>query len=98
MAKATRGLTAAEVAQVVGDYHARTGTRAEYCAQSGITESALDYYLRRAKQGKIVPVEIVEPAGRYEVAIGLPNGRRVELRSLIDEAGLSRLLAVLEQK
>jgi len=55
MANGTRGLTAAEVAKVVAGYHARPGTRAEFCRQRGITESALGYYLRRAKQGKIIP-------------------------------------------
>ena len=79
-------------------YRRREGTRSEYCQREGISESALDYYLRRAKRGRIVPVEIVESGGACEIAVVLRNGRRVEIRAALDGAGLSRWIRALEHE
>jgi len=60
MGERKRGLTEAEILELVAGYGKREGTRAEYCRRHGMSESALDYYLRRGRKGKILPVEVSE--------------------------------------
>jgi len=98
MGERKRELTDAEIVELVAGYGKRGGTRAEYCRWHGISESALDYYLRRGRKGKILPVEVSKTEERYAVAIRLANGRRVEIGVALEVETLARLVRVLEQK
>jgi len=58
----------------------------------------LDYYLRRGRKGKILPVEVSETEERYTVAIRLANCLRMEIGVALEAETLARLVRVLEQK
>jgi len=98
MAKRDRGLTEREIGRLVAEYRARQGTRAEFCRRQGVSEYAMDYYLRREKQGKILPDEIDGAGADYTVAIVLGNGRRVEIQAPLDATAVARLVRTLEHE
>jgi lambda repressor-like predicted transcriptional regulator len=93
--------------EIVAEYRRSGLTRRGYCEQAGLTESALDYYLRRERQRaaqkkapELVAVE-VDTAPAPERSPGftlvLRNGRRIESGWSWPEAELRRLVALAEQ-
>lgn len=91
--------TAKEVQELLEGYRHRTGTRAEYCRQQGITDSTLDYYLRRygrqtARFAKVkLTPSVAEPT---PFALVLRNGRRIESDWNFRDADLARLIRIAE--
>ena len=92
-------------AQLVADYRASGKTQAEYCRETRISVSTLQYHGRRQRKSeptRFVPVKVTAhgsgaaTAGIGTLAIVLRNGRRVEMGWSGDAKGLNHLLASLE--
>jgi hypothetical protein len=93
--------TAEEIQKLLEGYRQRGGTRAEYCRQQGITESTLDYFLRRYSANgrpRLARVKIVAqaPAAEGTFALLLGNGRRIESAWNFRDADLARLIRIAE--
>ena len=87
---------------VAGEYRGSGKTRAEFCRERGLALTTLDNYLRRDREEqkqKLVPVKVIAEGkatgSGFTVVLG--TGRRVEMAADFDEAGLGRLVAVLER-
>lgn len=92
-------------AQIVSGYRASGKTQAEYCRETGISVSTLQYHRRRQRESeptRFVPVKFTAhgsgaaTAGIGTLAIVLRNGRRVEMGWSGDAKGLNHLLTSLE--
>lgn len=94
--------------EIVAEYRRSGLTRRGYCEKAGLTESALEYYLRRErkraaqkKAPELVAVEVDAPAPGAQRSAGftlvLRNGRRIESGWSWPEAELRRLVALAEQ-
>jgi len=93
--------TAEEIRELLEGYRRRSVTRAEYCRQQGITNSALDYYLRRygRQAARLARVKIAPPTAAPAATpftIVLRNGRRIESPWDFRDADLSRLIRIAE--
>ena len=87
---------------VVEEYRESGKTRAEFCRSRGLALSTLDYYVRRDRvqpRQRILPVRVADEVqpGRNGFTVVLRNGRRIELAGDFDEAGLARLIPMLER-
>ncbi len=87
---------------VAGEYRGSGKTRAEFSRERGLALTTLDYYLRREREQhkqKLVPVKVIaegkSTGSGFTVVVG--RNRRVEMAADFDEAGLGRLVAVLER-
>ncbi|WP_031500219.1 IS66 family insertion sequence element accessory protein TnpA [Bryobacter aggregatus] len=77
-------------------------SRAEFCREQEIPLTTLDYYLRRDRakpKQELVAVEVVseDKAAASDFVLVLATGRRLEIAANFDEAGLERLLTLLER-
>jgi hypothetical protein len=91
--------TAREIRELLEGYRSRTGTRAEYCRQQGISASTLDYYLRRygresVRFAKVMIAPSAEPTTAFTLL--LRNGRRIESAWNFRDADLARLIRIAE--
>lgn len=88
-----------EIQQIVEQYQASGKTQAEYCQQAGIALNSLRRYLQRSglKGQRLIPVrlESTRDADRG-FALVLGNGRRIESGWGFDDAGLARLIRIVE--
>jgi len=93
--------------EIVAAFRASGKTRADFCRQTGINISTLDYYNHRARaeeRARLVPVEVVGDNGASAttsartVAVWLRNGRRVEMSWHGDESSMGRMLGLLERE
>lgn len=102
----------AESEQLVREYEASGLTRQAFCADRGISVTALDKYRRRhrdgssAAAGRMVAVEVVTGLGATAqtaaersgaLLVELRNGRRIAVGRGFDATTLERLLTVLER-
>src|SRR5258706_8449827 len=90
---------------IVASYRASGKTRSEYCRETGIKVSTLDYYHGRVRaQERLVPVKVIadQRASAAEsiraLAVWLRNGRRLEMSWSGDESSLGRLVGMLERE
>jgi len=93
--------TAEEIQRLLEGYRQRSGTRAEYCREQGVSTSTLDYYLHREtlkSRPRLARVKLAPPnteaADRF--ALVLRNGRRIESGWGFRDADLARLIRVAE--
>jgi hypothetical protein len=95
-----------EASEIVAEYRRSGQTRRGYCEKAGLTETALDYYLRRERQRaareeapELVALEVEAPAPERSAGftLVLRNGRRIESGWSWPEAELRRLVALAEQ-
>ena len=89
--------------ELIAAFRASGKTRTEFCRETGIKVSALDYYhhlVRREEQARIIPVELSNNmptrTSVRTLAVWLRNGRRVEMSWHGDENSLSRIVSQLE--
>lgn len=93
-------------AGIVAAFRASEKTRTEFCRQTGITVSTLDYYqhqVRMQERARLVPVEVLADnrtasASVRTMAVWLRNGRRLEMSWNGDESSLGRLVGMLERE
>ena len=101
--------TATEIKRILRGYEESGLTRREYCSQIGIPVTTLDYYRNRSNQkqpgNELIAVELAapvaetacEPKSRVDFTILLAGGhRRIESGWDFNEAGLTRLIRVVE--
>jgi hypothetical protein len=94
-------LSAEDKARLAAGYETSGLSRREYCQQTGLPITTLDYYRhrRKTKHPRLVSVTISQPetsaGGGFVLA--LANGRRIESGWGFAESGLSRLLRIAEQ-
>jgi len=93
--------TAEEIQRLLEGYRQRSGTRAEYCSQQGISVNMLAYYLQRqTKQARPrmarvrVASSSTSAAGTF--ALWLRNGRRIESAWNFRDTDLARLIRIAE--
>lgn len=101
----------AEVDRLVAEYEASGLSRQDFCLKQGLALATLDRYRKRRRQGRetssgnsrLIKVELSGPqqaAGGGqggELAVVLPGGRRIEVRSGFNADLLGQLVRVLEQ-
>lgn len=102
----------AEAEQLVREYEASGLTRESFCAERGVSVTALDKYRRRhrdgtsAATGQLVAVELVRGLGETAqtaaersgaLLVELRKGRRIAVGRGFDATTLERLLTVLER-
>lgn len=112
LAQRRRRRSRAEAEQLVREYEASGLTRQAFCADRGVSVTALDKYRRRhgsgssAATGQLVAVELVRGLGETAQRVGersgallveLRNGRRIAVDRGFDATTLERLLTVLER-
>ena len=94
-------LTSEEKKLLATGYETSGMSRLEYCQQSGIPVTTLDYYRlrRKTKAQRVVPVKVeqVEQSNAGGFVLMLGNGRRIESGWGFSESGLTRLLRIAEQ-
>jgi|SRR5215831_14720344 len=93
--------TAEEIQRLLEGYRQRSGTRAEYCRQQGISINMLAYYLQRQAQQSRPRMARVKLASPSTSAVGtfallLRNGRRIESAWNFRDADLARLIRIAE--
>ena len=93
--------TAEEIQRLLNGYRQRSGTRAEYCRQQGISIHMLSYYLQRQAQQVRPRLARVRLASSSTNAAGtfallLRNGRRIECAWNFRDADLTRLIRIAE--
>lgn len=93
--------TAEEIQRLLEGYRRRSGTRAEYCRQQGISINMLAYYLqRRTEQARprMARVKLAAPStsGAGTFVVTLRNGRRIESSWHFRDADLARLIRIAE--
>jgi hypothetical protein len=92
--------SAEEIQRLLDGYRQRTGTRAEYCRQQGITINMLAYYLQRRTQQarpRMARVKLASSStGAGTFALSLRNGRRIESGWGFRDADLARLIRIAE--
>jgi hypothetical protein len=94
------------IEKVVADYERSGLTRREFSQRSGIAIGTLDWWRRRVRkrqQSRLVPVRVTLEPDRPAIAGGgfhltLPSGVMIESRWDFDEAGMARLLRLLEER
>jgi len=93
--------TAEEIQRLLEGYRQRTGTRAEYCRQQGVSINMLAYHLQRQTQKgrpRMARVKLAlspsSAAGTF--ALLLRNGRRIESTWNFRDADLARLIRIAE--
>jgi hypothetical protein len=94
--------TAEEIQRLLEGYRQRTGTRAEYCRQQGISLHTLAYcvarYARPAhpRLARVKLASPVAPSARFTLL--LRNGRRIESAWNFRDADLARLIRIAESE
>jgi hypothetical protein len=89
------------------DLYRRSGlTRGEFCKQTGMSVSTLDYYRRQESKSqqqqkhrqRLVRVKVEAEATIIEsrFTLILANGRRIETGARFDEQALARLIRIAE--
>ena len=99
-----------EAMSLVAEYEASGMSRRGFCSARGLAVATLDLYRKRAREGvgrsggavpqRLVAVEIErgsEATRSSALAVGLRNGRRIEVGGSFNAGLLSELLVVLEQ-
>jgi hypothetical protein len=92
--------TAEEIQRLLDGYRQRSGTRAEYCRQQGISINMLAYYLQRhtAQTGpRMARVKLSSSSSAASTfALWLRNGRRIESAWSFRDTDLARLIRIAE--
>ena len=93
--------TAEEIQRLLEGYRQRTGTRAEYCRQQGISLHTLAYYAARYARPahpRLARVKLAPgvPSGTFTLL--LRNGRRIESAWNFRDADLARLIRIVESE
>jgi hypothetical protein len=92
--------TAEEIQRLLEGYRERSGTRAEYCRQQGISINVLAYYLQRhaaqirPRMARVKLASSSSAAGTFVLL--LRNGRRIESAWNFRDADLARLIRIAE--
>jgi len=95
-----RKRTAEEIQTLLEGYRQRTGTRAEYCREHGISTHMLSYHLQREAQqvrprmARVRLSPAATPTSAF--ALLLRSGRRIETTWNFRDADLARLIRVAE--
>ena len=93
--------TSEEIQRLLDGYRQRTGTRAEYCREQGISLHMLDYYRRRQvaePRPRMARVKVSSSPGNAvgTFVLALRNGRRIETGWNFRDADLARLIRIAE--
>jgi len=92
--------TAQLIRELLDGYRQRSGTRAEYCREQGITDSTLDYYIRRydRQSARFAKIRIAPSVSESPTpfTLVLRNGRRIESIWNFRDADLARLIRIAE--
>ena len=87
-----------EIEQLLEQYRASGVTQIEFCRQTGTVLSTLGRYLRQRTPGQqLIRVNVEsapEPVTGFVVV--LANGRRIESGWRFEEAGIARLIRIME--
>jgi len=92
--------TAEEIQRLLEGYRERSGTRAEYCSQQGISINVLAYYLQRhaaqirTRMARVKLASSSSAAGTFVLL--LRNGRRIESAWNFRDTDLARLIRIAE--
>ena len=93
-------LSVTESARLLDDYERSGLSRRDYCRQTRIPVSTLDYYRRRQSKQPIrplVPVTVLQPTSHTGFTLVLTNGRRIEGNWDFLDQDLARLVWIAEQ-